>query len=68
MSTFRSELTAEVFNGRSRGHLPGLVGLQILTMSEHGVERRLEMRKDVPDGALARHVDNFRHPCFNPCP
>jgi len=54
MSSFRSELTAEVFNGRSRGHLPGLVGLQILTMSEQGVQSRLEVRKDLmaPNGFL----------------
>jgi len=54
MSSFRSELTPEVFNGRSRGHLPGLVGLQILTMSEQGVESRLEVRKDLmaPNGYL----------------
>jgi hypothetical protein len=33
MSSFRHDLTPEVFNGRSAGHLPGLVGLQILTMT-----------------------------------
>jgi len=54
MSSFRPELTPEVFNGRSRGHLPGLLGLQILTMSAEGVESRLEVRKDhmAPNGFL----------------
>ena len=28
-SGFRSEMTPEVFNGRSVGHLPGLAGLRI---------------------------------------
>ena len=54
MITFRPELTPEVFNSRSRGHLPGLVGLQILTMTEQGVESRLEVRKNLmaPNGFL----------------
>lgn len=54
MSSFRPELTPEVFNERSRGHLPGLVGLQILTMTEQVVESRLEVRKDLmaPNGFL----------------
>ena len=54
MTSFRPELTPEVFNGRSRGHLPGLLGLQILTMTEQGVESRLEVRKDLmaPNGFL----------------
>jgi 1,4-dihydroxy-2-naphthoyl-CoA hydrolase len=44
----------DVFNGRSQGHLPGLLGLQILTMTEQGVESRLEVRKDLmaPNGFL----------------
>lgn len=54
MSSFRPELTPEVFNGRSRGHLPGLLGLQILTMSAQAVESRLDVRKDhmAPNGFL----------------
>jgi len=54
MSSFRPELTPEVFNGRSAGHLPGLVGLQILTMTAQGVESRLEVRKALmaPNGFL----------------
>jgi len=54
MSSFRPELTPEVFNARSAGHLPGLVGLRILTMTPQGVESRLEVRREVmaPNGFL----------------
>ncbi len=54
MSSFRPELTPEVFNGRSAGHLPGLVGLRILAMTPQGVESSLEVRKDLmaPNGFL----------------
>jgi len=54
VSSFRPELTPEIFNGRSAGHLPGLVGLQILTMTAQGVESRLEVRKALmaPNGFL----------------
>lgn len=51
---FRAELTPEVFNGRSRGHLPGLVGLQILEVAPERVLSRLEVRREVmaPNGFL----------------
>jgi 1,4-dihydroxy-2-naphthoyl-CoA hydrolase len=54
MSSFRPELTPEVFNSRSAGHLPGLVGLQILSMTAAGVDSRLEVRRDLmaPNGFL----------------
>lgn len=54
MTFFRQELTPEVFNGRSAGHLPGLVGLQILSMTPQGVESRLQVRQDLmaPNGFL----------------
>jgi len=53
-ASFRPELTAELFNGRSQGHLPGLVGLTILSMKPEGVESRLEVRREVmaPNGFL----------------
>ena len=53
-SSFRPELTAEVFNGRSRGHLPGLTGVEILKVSEEGVESRMAVRREVmaPNGFL----------------
>jgi uncharacterized protein (TIGR00369 family) len=52
--SFRSELTAEVFNGRSRGHLPGLVGLEIVAITAEAVLSRLEVRREVmaPNGFL----------------
>jgi 1,4-dihydroxy-2-naphthoyl-CoA hydrolase len=51
---FRSELTADVFNARSRGHLPGLVGLEIVRISADGVDSRLPVRAEVmaPNGFL----------------
>ena len=51
---FRSELTADVFNARSRGHLPGLVGLEIVRISTDGVDSRLPVRPEVmaPNGFL----------------
>jgi 1,4-dihydroxy-2-naphthoyl-CoA hydrolase len=54
VNSFRPELTPEVFNGRSAGHLPGLVGLQILTITPQGVQSRLEVRKALmaPNGFL----------------
>jgi uncharacterized protein (TIGR00369 family) len=53
-SSYRSELTAEVFNARSKGHLPGLVGLEIVKISAEGVESRLPVRPEVmaPNGFL----------------
>lgn len=53
-SSYRSELTAEVFNARSKGHLPGLVGLEIVTISADGVQSRLAVRPEVmaPNGFL----------------
>jgi uncharacterized protein (TIGR00369 family) len=54
VSSFRPELTPEHFNGRSAGHLPGLVGLQILTVTPQGLTSRLEVRKSLmaPNGFL----------------
>ena len=51
-SSFRPELTAAVFNGRSSGHLPGLVGMKILDVNPEAVLSRLEVRREVmaPNG------------------
>jgi uncharacterized protein (TIGR00369 family) len=51
---FRPELTAEALNARSKGHLPGLVGLEIVRISAEGVESRLPVRPEVmaPNGFL----------------
>jgi uncharacterized protein (TIGR00369 family) len=53
-SGFRPEMTAEVFNGRSAGHLPGLVGLRILSVTPEALESRVEVRRELmaPNGFL----------------
>ena len=53
-SGFRSELTAETLNQRGEGHLPGLVGLKIVSLSAAGLESRLAVRKELmaPSGFL----------------
>jgi|SRR6185503_12995336 len=50
----RPELTAEVFNGRSAGHLPGLTGVEILTVAAGEVRSRMAVRREVmaPNGFL----------------
>jgi len=52
--SFRAELTPELFNARGAGHLPGLVGLQILKLAPEGLESRLDVRKELmaPNGFL----------------
>lgn len=47
-------MTAEVFNGRGAGHLPGLVGVQILSVMPGGLESRLAVRRELlaPNGFL----------------
>ena len=53
-SSFRPELTPEVFNVRGAGHLPALVGVQILSLTPAGLESRLAVRKELmaPNGFL----------------
>lgn len=53
-SSFRPEMTPEVFNGRSPGHLPGLVGMTVLAVAPDGFDSRLEVRRDLmaPNGFL----------------
>jgi 1,4-dihydroxy-2-naphthoyl-CoA hydrolase len=53
-SGLRSELTVEILNQRGEGHLPGLVGLKIVSLSAAGLESRLEVRKELmaPNGFL----------------
>jgi 1,4-dihydroxy-2-naphthoyl-CoA hydrolase len=48
------QLTPQAFNDRSAGHLPGLVGLEILEVSSAGVSSRLALRRDLlaPNGFL----------------
>lgn len=51
---FRPEMTPEVFNARSPGHLPGLVGMTVLAVSPEAFESRLPVRRDLmaPNGYL----------------
>jgi 1,4-dihydroxy-2-naphthoyl-CoA hydrolase len=50
----RPQLTAQVLNARSAGHLPGLVGLEILEVGADGVSSRLAVRRELmaPNGFL----------------
>jgi uncharacterized protein (TIGR00369 family) len=50
----RSKLTAEHFRDFGSGHLPGLVGVEILSVTEKGVQSRLAVRQEVmaPNGFL----------------
>ena len=53
-SGFRPQLTAEVFNRRSRGHLPGLAGVEIVSLAAGEVQSRMTVRQEVmaPNGFL----------------
>src|SRR5437016_9665241 len=46
--------TPEYFNGFGKGHLPGLVGVEILTITPEAVASRMAVRKEVmaPNGYL----------------
>jgi uncharacterized protein (TIGR00369 family) len=52
--SFRRQLTAEVFNGRSAGHLPGLAGVEMLAIGAGEVRSRMAVRREVmaPNGFL----------------
>jgi len=52
--SFNPELTAEHFNRRNAGYLPGLVGLTVLRVGPDAVESRLEVRQELlaPNGFL----------------
>ena len=53
-SSFRPGLTPEILNARGVGHLPGLVGLKVVSLTPEGLESRLEVRKELlaPNGFL----------------
>ena len=53
-SGFGGGLTADMLNARGAGHLPGLVGLRVLSLAREGLESRLEIRKELlaPNGYL----------------
>jgi 1,4-dihydroxy-2-naphthoyl-CoA hydrolase len=53
-SRFRPELTPGLLNGRSKGYLPGLAGVEVVALDESGLRSRLAVRKDLmaPNGFL----------------
>jgi 1,4-dihydroxy-2-naphthoyl-CoA hydrolase len=53
-SSFRPEITAEALNKRSRGYLPGLVGLEVVTVAQGRLDGRLPLRHELlaPNGFL----------------
>ena len=53
-ASFNPELTPEVFNRRSAGYLPGLIGLTVMRITPEALESRLEVRKELmaPNGFL----------------
>ena len=53
-ASFNPELTAEHFNRRNAGYLPGLVGLTVLRVGPDAVESRLAVRQELlaPNGFL----------------
>ena len=53
-SSLRPEVTAGELNKRSRGHLPGLVGMEVLAVEEGRVTGRLPLRPELlaPNGFL----------------
>jgi uncharacterized protein (TIGR00369 family) len=48
----RPEITPQALNERSRGHLPGLVGMEVLEVSSNGLRSRLAVRPELfaPNG------------------
>jgi 1,4-dihydroxy-2-naphthoyl-CoA hydrolase len=53
-STFRPEITAELLNAKGPGHLPGLIGIEILSVRAEGIESRVVVRRELfaPNGYL----------------
>jgi 1,4-dihydroxy-2-naphthoyl-CoA hydrolase len=54
MSQYNPERNAAFYNGLSPGHLPGLLGIQILDVGQGRLKAQLEVRKDLhaPNGFL----------------
>ena len=53
-SALRAEITPQLLNSRGTGHLPGLLGVEILEVAEGRVTSRLQVRADLlaPNGYL----------------
>lgn len=52
--TRRPEVTVDSLNAKSRGRLPGLVGLEVIDVSDTGLRGRMPLRADLlaPNGYL----------------
>jgi 1,4-dihydroxy-2-naphthoyl-CoA hydrolase len=53
-SPFRPEITAELLNSKGPGHLPGLIGIEILSVRPEALESRVTVRRELfaPNGYL----------------
>ncbi len=53
-SSLRPEITAEFLNSRGPGHLPGLIGIEILSVRAEALESRVVVRSELfaPNGYL----------------
>ena len=53
-STFRPEVTADLLNAKGPGHLPGLIGIEILAVRAGALESRVVIRRELfaPNGYL----------------
>lgn len=50
----RPEVTAQALNAKGIGHLPGLVGIEVIEVSDAGIRGRLKVRPELlaPNGYL----------------
>jgi len=53
-STFRPEVTALLLNAKGPGHLPGLIGIEIVAVRAEGIDSRVVVRRELfaPNGYL----------------
>lgn len=53
-SALRAEITPHIFNARSKGHLPGLMGVEVLAVDQAGLRSRMPVREELmaPNGFL----------------
>ena len=50
----RAEVTVEALNAKGRGYLPGLMGVEVLEVSDAGIKGRIKIRPELlaPNGYL----------------
>lgn len=70
MSIYRPDRDAAYFNGRSPGHLPGLIGVSILDAGQGFMHAELAVRRELfaPNGERRRRADDrvVEPPDFGP--